>query len=564
VFGTEFGLSAPFSVEAGPHAGYAIELGTSWVEVLDTLSVDILAVDEFGNARTDVDSTLQLRSTTDAGDAVDDITMTDGFAQTAFTWDTVVLQDILQVEDSLFSDLASPIDVVDLSCAAPPSADLTVAGESDLRLCLVGTQTSSVTVSASGSTEGGAPLEAYHFDLGSNGFSRDTQAFTSARWTGDGGRVVQVLVVDADGCADLATARVWVGESNGEPVGPVSVVLDDSTLTAGSASGGTTDVELAAWDCAGDPASGGSLHVRAELGQVLSGSSLVSSTGQGLVVVLDANGEGTISWSVAAEDVDGAPRLHAGVTSGAAHGSASATVSGDARSPRVVEHFPVGRTLDSWSTLQVAFDEPMYSASLTPSAVTVLDPDGTAVDITAVSLTDSGRLLTIEPAAPIDGALGEWTLSLASSVRDDGGGNFLDGDWAGAPSAYSTRFGAIVESAPAVTSCPSNTPSFRPDGDNGSGVEADSVAVAVFADSLPSWWWLEVWDDSNEVVAWLPTPASSNPETLSWDGRGSDGLIVPAGTYTLVVSALDSNRAENTACSVDVIVDHPIGPPDAP
>ncbi|HCH65318.1 MAG TPA: hypothetical protein DFR83_21105, partial [Deltaproteobacteria bacterium] len=563
VFGTLYGDSDTFTVLAGEHAGYDVNLGESWVEVLEERAVRVNAVDAYGNPLDNVAATLSLSSLNDAAEGHQGLTMVDGTLVASMTWDEAVLQDQVLAEDGTFASAGGPIDSLDFSCPAPPVADLALAGETDLRLCLVSGQTNTITVSAAGSQDGGAAIAAYHFGFGAIDDSRQAQPTLLQDWSEEGAELVEVVVVDDNACADRASARAWIGESSGQPVGPVEVVLADESRIAGSTSSGTTTVELAAWDCAGDPASNGTLFIRSTLGALSSDISTLTATGQGLTTLLDSDGSGALAWSFASEIVGGDAVVHAGTTPGSAHGSASITVNGDARLPRVVEYTPVGATDQIWSTITLGFDEPLYAGSVTQSAFSITHPDGSEVTIDAVELS-TDRWVTITPADPMDGTVGTWELSVASSIRDDGGGNYLSGDWSGARSAFSLSFGDVVDNAPAVTACILDTTEFRPDGDDHSGVDADGVVVQVSAAVTPAFWWVEVSSADGVPVQWLAVVGSSAVEDIRWDGRGADGLVVPAGRYTLAARSLDAALARSTACVEEVDVVHLVRAPESP
>ena len=563
VFGVQLGVSTPLSVTPGPHAGYTVELGSTWVEVVDSHSAQVFAIDSWGNVATSVDSVIDLASALDAGDPLERVDLLGGTVSVEFVWDAVVLQDQLMVTDGTFTGSSDAVDVVSFDCVDGPTADLTVSDADELRLCLVGGTTSVTDLSAEDSVEGGGALVSWHAADGDGATSRLTTDAWTESWRAAGGRVPHVVVVDDVGCADLAEVTVWVGVSDGEPVGAVEIELDDNTLSAGSSSAGTTRVDLAAWDCAGDPSRRGTLQLRTELGDLVSSGSTLTSTGTGLTIVLDANGEGSVDWSVTSADNGGEPAIHAGVPSGAAHGKAVAMVSGDARRPYIVELSPVGSTLDSWSTVVLRASEPLYASSVTTSSVEITDPDGDAVLLSDVNLSEDDQLVTITPATPVDGSLGTWTLSMEASVRDDGGGNRIDGSWTGFAGSLLVDFGDVVNAAPDITSCVADLTHFRPDGDSGAGVEADKMEIAVSAAAIPSMWWLEVTDDDGGAVHWAPTTATGSTVSLDWDGRDVHGHIVQAGTYSLQVTARDSNFSEGAACSVIVGVDHPISAPES-
>ena len=563
VFGSLYGESSPIVIQPGSHAGYAVEVGEPWVAMLAERDVRIDAVDAYGNTLDDVQSTLSLVSLGDAADAVSALAMVDGTVTTTVTWDQALLQDQLIADDGTFSSSSGPVDSLDFECASGPKADLTLAGESDLRLCLVGGQTNAITVSAAGSQVGAASLAAYHFDLGTGGFARQAQPSLMSEWREQTAYLIQVVVADASACADMADARVWIGESDGEPVGPVDVAPATEGLIAGSSTTGATAVELAAWDCAGDPASGGTLHIRSTLGEVSAGGTAVSATGQGLAVVLDSDGAADITWSFVGDEVGGEAVVHAGTISGSAHGAATSLVSGDARLPRVVDYTPAGETDEIWSSIELGFDEDLYAESVVVDAFSLVQPDGTAAEIESVSLT-AGRWVSVVPFTPMDGALGAWTLTVASSLRDDGGGNYLSGDWSGSAADLVLTFGDVTDNAPGVSSCTPDTPEFRPDGDDAVGVNADSVTIQAVASSVPEYWWVEVADDTGTVVQWLPSVGTSAAQSLVWDGRAANGLVVAPGRYTLSTVALDGRLARGSTCVSQVDVSQLVGPPVAP
>ena len=443
-------------------------------------------------------------------------------------------------------------------------ADLTVSGADELRLCLVGGTTSATDLSAEGSVAGSGTVLAWHSDDGDGAGTRRTVDLWSMRWRSSGARKPYVVVVDDAGCADRDEVTVWVGAADGEPVGPVEVLLDEDALTAGSATAGGTRVDLAAWDCAGDPSRWGTLVVRAELGHIQSGGSAVTASGSGLQVSLDTNGQASVDWTVFDADNGGEPAIHAGVSNGAAHGSATATVSGDARRPFVVELVPVGQTLASWDTLVLRASEPLYAPGVTSSVVELIDPTGFEVGISSIALSDDGQLITITPDAPIDGSLGIYTLALDQSLRDEGGGNRLDGAWTGSASDLTVEIGDVTVTAPDITSCASNLTRFRPDGDPGAGVDADMVEVAVIADSTPALWWMVVTDSAGNAVLWQPTAGGAASATLEWDGRGTSGRVLQAGAYNIEISGRDANFVQGSVCSVWVDVEHPISAPVSP
>ncbi len=559
--GTQLGISDPFEVLHGDHADYDVVIDGTWAAVDELWPVDIRAVDAWGNTAVDTDVSVSLTSVQGWG-ATDTVDIVAGEAAVDFLWTTPGVSDTLQVDDGTLLASSTVVDVVDFQCADPPAAALRLDGTAERVLCLVAGATPSVVASATTSAEGGGPLATFHLLDAAHDWARSTSATSALQWTEAGAYPVALLVVDSDGCGDLAEATAWVGANDGEPVGPVNVALDDANLSAASSGGtGSTTVSLSATDCAGDPAPGGSLLIRADVGTVQSGGTTVSATGSGLALALDAQGEATLTWSVAGEGVAGTATVRAGVSSGAAYGSASAAVVGDEIRPRVVDIEPVGLFLGDVDDVVVTFSEPLWASTVDTSRITLTDPSGLAVPLDNVSLSSTARVITATPTMPMNGTSGTWSLTVSSALRDDAG-NRLDGQWTGAAASLTTRFGDVISSAPDLASCSPSSGTIRPDGDDGAGPEADSLTVAVAATATPVWWRLDVFDDNNTRVAQRVTPGTSSSTSVAWNGRGDDGLVVPNGDYDASVEALDADLVSGAHCAFSVRVDNLVRSPE--
>jgi len=133
----------------------------------------------------------------------------------------------------------------------------------------------------------------------------------------------------------------------------------------------------------------------------------------------------------------------------------------------------------------------------------------------------------------------------------------MDGTWTDTRSDFSLDFGAVADEAPDLTSCGSDTDTVRPDGDDGTGSEADEITVTVAASAVPDWWYLRVLDADGTTIRsqWLPEGASASA-SLVWDARADDGLIVGNGDYMLSVSPADLSWNLGTSCTSTVTVDN--------
>lgn len=556
---TVLSRSAAFDVDAGAASSLDVSLDRTWAEVDTPLAVLVSAVDAYDNPVPGYGNTVTVSSAAEAGDDVVVTGFADGEVATSFTWSAVALQDTLSATDGSLTGTSSPVDAV-TTCDAGPTAELRVDGVDELVLCRTGGSTPTTSVSMAGSTAGTAAIVAVHLALTPDAWTRSTTATKAWSWTEDEAVVVQGVVVDASGCADQDVATVWIADNDGQPAGPVELALGSTSLVAGSTTLGSTAVDVTALDCAGDPAAGGSVVLRADLGTLASGSSALAATGAGLEVGLDANGEAEVTWSMTTTPWDGAATVHAGVASGAAHGSTTATVTGEFAPPTVLDVDPAGTLVDDFSSVTVTFSEPMLGSTLSDTTVALTDPSGASVSGLAYALDSSNTELTVSLPNAVDGAAGVWTLGIGSGARD-AAGNRLDGAWTGASSALLLQFGAVADTAPDITDCSPSTVAFRPDGDDGSGDEADDVELAVSAGGAPAWWEVEATDASGTSMGVWWESATGATATLTWDATDQDGFVVDNGWYVLHVTALDAAWNRSAACTVDVLVDNRVVAP---
>ncbi len=556
---TRLGRSPAYDVEAGVASGLEVAVDRTWAEVDDALDVTVSAVDAYGNTVPGYAQGVTLSSDAGAGDALAVTSFRDGVAEAAFTWDTAALQDTLTATDGSLSGSSLPVDAV-TTCADGPTAQLRVDGVDELVLCRSGGATPTTSVSLAGSTSGASAIVAVHLAPEPDAWTRSTTSTTAWSWTEDRGIVVQGLVVDAAGCADIDRATVWIADNDGEPAGPVEIALGSAALVAGSTTLGATAVDVAAFDCAGDPAAGGTLVLRADLGALSSGTSTLAATGAGLSVLLDANGEAEVTFSMTTTPWDGVATVHAGVPSGAAHGAASATVSGEFAPPTVLDVTPSGTLSSSFSSIEVIFSEPMLASTLTDATIALTDPSGAAVTGMTYTLDADGDTLTLTLPEVVDGADGPWTLGIGSGARD-AAGNRLDGAWTGASSAFVLRFGGVTDVAPDLTACAPSTLAIRPDGDDGAGDEGDDVELALSATATPAWWEVEVIDSDGDTVRLDREAGASAAALPSWDATDQGGAVVANGWYTLVSTALDAAWNRGASCATRVLVDNRIVAP---
>ena len=160
-------------------------------------------------------------------------------------------------------------------------------------------------------------------------------------------------------------------------------------------------------------------------------------------------------------------------------------------------------------------------------------------------------------AADIDLSEDIWTLELSADITDIDS-NALDGTFTGVASAFSLVLGQVDNDAPDLSSCSLSVDTFRPDGEDGVGSDADSVSLTLTASNVAQWWQFEVFSSEGELVLMEHVAGTSGSSTgrLSWNGRGGDGLIVDNGTYILRTIPLDTAWNEGAGCSAAVVVDN--------
>ncbi len=532
------------TVEPAELSDFDVGADQGWTWLDEALELRITALDAHGNTVTGFTGAVTLTSTTGSfGDQV--LTEVDGgVVTTSLTWtDAVVGDTVRAAADSGETGESAAIDVLDGDCGSPPVAELLLDGLSEDLVCRIG---GAATVAADLSGSSGSPT-VFHLDDGQGGFTRLASSTSTLQVDSEGAWVVQAVVGDDQACGGAASATLWVGDADGEPVGPVTVATAHTSRTAGSTSNGSTTVTVSATTCSGDLAAAGTLYVRADLGD-FSGP---AATGSGLALTLDSAGSATATWSVQSSEHAGTATLEAGTLDGASWGSGTVDVTGDSARPTVVSVDPSGTTSELLDQVVVVFTEAMSESSISTSRVG-LAGDGGALAISALSLDSGGTTLTITLEETLDTSQGPTWLSLSSSLRDELGSNRLDGSWSGAASGYSSVFGAVDDDALSMVGCTPDTAQLAPDGDDGTASQRDEVDLAVSADGTPSWWLLQVRDDTDALVRTDRVVGSATTATVTWDARGDDGFVAPPGTYGLEVSTIDAQDNLSTPCATEV------------
>lgn len=558
--GARVGSTASFSVEAGDFKELRAFTETPWAFVGEPLSCTVEALDAWANRVPGFEGPVQVRSTLGTLPATILPTFTDGVAEGDLTFLSRATGETLLFEAAAPTAASSevPVDVLEDGCGV--IASLSVDGTHEAVLCRSPDTGAAALADLSLST--GSDL-AYYLSDGGDILEHTTEDTLDLEWVEDGRYTLDLVAFDPTGCGDRDQALVYVALDDGSPAGPLLLSPSHTDRTIGDADEGVAIVEITAYDCAGDPATSGDVGIRADLGELTGG---VSSSGEGLLAAVGPDGEATVTWSVATETHGGTATLFAGRPDGAAYGSTTIEAVGDDAWPHVVAISPQGQSsTTSLQVLSVWFDEAMRPENFSFPVQSVTVAGASAGDLGALDLSwdESDLRLDVSLPTAIDAGTDTWTLTVLSQVRDMAG-NRLEGTWSGTSAAFSALFGAVEDRAPDVEDCAEDTSTLRPDGDGlAHTAEADSVQVAVSTDPLvpPAWWYLEVTDATGSRVLERWQPASGSLATLEWDGRNVDGRVVPNGSYSLVIAAMDTNLNLGRSCSTVLLVDNRIEAP---
>lgn len=259
--------------------------------------------------------------------------------------------------------------------------------------------------------------------------------------------------------------------------------------------------------------------------------------------------------------------MEVGTLDGASYGSIEVTIEGDSVLPVVVSMDPMGASTELFDEVNVEFSEVIRESSISGSTVSLEGPLG-AVALASAGLDDTGRALILETTETRDAGEGAYVLTISSLIADEGGNNQLAGAFDGQPGDYVGQFGAVGDEALELSSCVASTLELVVDGDDGSlsgdAVEADHVEIQASSIGAPTWWLLEVRDANAQRIRTLRTPGSGSfSATVTWDGRGDDGIVNAAGTYWVSVSSIDVHDNISAPCEIEVVLLQRYRPPES-
>lgn len=582
--GTPSGSSLPFEILPGPFDQliWTQQPFVAWRG--EPTAVEIQAQDTYGNLVITEESELLLTSPTSfslspgepTGVKAVTISLSGGRWQGPLYFYTLGGSNTLSARHaSNISATTTSFPIYSRDCESLATISITANNQPEVAVaCLVSRipNPPSARVEFVATTTGTATDLVWEFGDGEGQTGKNTQRVTHD-YLSAGRFLMTGYVVDNNLCATGTRLRIYTNLDNDQPVGPLTITPEASTLlAAGDSTSAVTSVSVTAYDCQGDPASATSmLTVQPELGQVVSPDA--DERSPGVQVKLDSRaGTTSFTYSVQAEKFGGVARLVVAASSGLADGEGRVTVLNDVVPPVVLESFPHGRHLDDVRELLIRFSEPLRGgAALQSPVIQVYSQRLGPVTVESRALDVDGTLLRLTLATTVELSDAEEervTVTLPSSRSGasltDLDGNRLDGDYSGlaedAGDPYVFQFGNRLnnDAVMKLAHCEPSTFQFSPDGQDGVGSEADlltfdtAVEASVTFDTLG----LRLSDTSTgEAVAWLfwplDVPELAFGHRFIWDGADLTGRILPNGYFEPELMGLRADQPPVTLFCLD-------------
>lgn len=533
-----------FDVEAGPAVGLSVEPERMWAFAGETTWFEVEAVDAHGN-RADVsggDLVIESRG----GLGPDTVAPWVPGELGQFEFDAAGIGDSLKF---VIGDLVATIEPFDvaLNCG-DISGSFTLEGSTDGRICDGGDGAVEVATDMS---------DVLHFVVQKDAEAPTRSGETTILFrTGESNSgTLKGFAIDADACGKEWQRPFWVG-LGGSATGPLAIVAADSSITGGTATSLSRSVlTVEAETCTGDPAAGSEIFIRASGGTLAEAEdTLFERTGSGTQMTLGPDGAGIVEVDVSDFLFGGDITIYANTFS--ASGALTIPTLGDSVPPRIRSVSPAGRVTLAVDRFDIEFNEPMLTSliAIDTDALVQVTAAGESIDLNSIDFVDPRTLHVVLEEAIL---FFDGRISIFDEFRDESG-NRLDGDGDGTSGGtWSMAFGDVTDSAPSVTNCSTSLPLFRPDGDPGEGVEAESIRVDVQTSGESHWLDVSVWDmDGKWHGAKEVDIGMSRSGSFPWDGRGDDGQVVDNGVYQIAVSAMDEHYNPGTSCVVGVRVEN--------
>ncbi|MFT6820211.1 MAG: hypothetical protein ACJATT_004035 [Myxococcota bacterium] len=540
--GQLLGQSVPVRIVAASAEALRIRTDEPWAFTNEALGIVVAVVDTYGNVTTTTTSAT-LSPTEGMFDAVV-LDIVDGEATAELTWANPSDETLVASSEALTTATRRVVVVAECGELGPIPA-MRFSGEVVGIACTDDVRQALVPVSLAASQARGADLTTglvVVFGEPSGGLTG-----TEIPVHGYGETVVRGLVSDANGCGAEVAGAVWLGPDDGTVTGPLNVQATESILAAGA---GTSVLTVdALTDCAGTIATDTRVFVRSNRGDLFG----AVPTGAGLAMTLDTAGDASATLDVTLLETGGAGIVVVRTASGSGADVVPIVITGDTVHPQVASVVPSGLVTAPVNVIVVTFTEPMLATSIVPESFRIDGPTDVAVAQVVRAL--DGRSVALTPVPAIDPADGTFSVVVTRDTRDVAG-NRLDGTYTDESFDFVIPIGAVPGPELGPAGCSVDTFRIRPDGDDGTGHEADGATLSWTGGETPLWWVLDVLTLDGRRVRTATIPASASDAQWWWNGRDDSQRVVQDGDYRVGVDARDEHGNRIIGCTAAVSIDN--------
>jgi PKD repeat protein len=422
------------------------------------------------------------------------------------------------------------------------------------------------------SQSSGASLS-YNWDFG-DGNSIAGPATVQYTYTIIGIFNASLTIKDLNGCKDIDFVTIYVADP-GDLVGrisfdfgPTSIFADGFSITSVTSNPIT--------DCLGDPLENILITVMTDRGTIPNGKSIDKDSAPGIQLLTDVNGQ--ISFTLRSGTIGGTATVMARSVDGYAEGASQIEFFDSTSLPIVTGFYPsgyLGGTITPVSEIYVQFNKDMEDDIINLGAVcnnfSVWDITNT-LQVNGTCTYDQVNRMAI--FTPVGGPLNMsfvYEVTITANAVDIYG-NPLDGNYNGfaefSPTDdFTWTFGNITtdQDYPTVT-CMGHTPDpLSPDGDGFNDfttISARIQDIGMSPSGIRMWQVLIFQDGTDNIIRTLIKAESiTDPDSVIWNGKDENGLVVDNGVYNYMVKAIDNDGNWFVAeCNDPILVESALDP----
>ncbi|UCD84098.1 MAG: PKD domain-containing protein [Deltaproteobacteria bacterium] len=400
----------------------------------------------------------------------------------------------------------------------------------------------------------GVPPLVYNWDFGDGTMLPAGPASYTHTYTREGIFNASLTVIDNNGtgCMDSAFIDIYVTGAADLPTGLIYFTfLQDPIPADGTSTALATSNVI--YGCDGiTPIVGRKITVMTDRGTILNGQLIDEDPAPGIQISTNISGQ--ISFTLQSDNIGGTATVMARSVEGNAEGASQIEFQGSTSLPIVIGAYPSGDTSGPVSVIYARFNKDMDGASVCALGnYSVLDETTGPVACNCY-YDEANRMAVFTPQVALD-MDHVFRVTISGDVFDSYLINTLDGNYNGFAEGspvddFTWRFGNTIDKTPPVISCVGHAPDpVSPDGDQ----IDDTVNIDAFImdNAGVQGWGVMIQDEFGNVIRTIMKPgAVSGIDSIEWDGKDEDGLVVDNGSYSyiLMVTDMDWNVTFNYSC----------------